>query len=347
MAAVPSALMTAAVYVGDGRIAVEEVPTPEPRPGELLVEVAACGICGSDLHLVFERYARPGAILGHEWSGFVTSAEGAGPGWSGGERVVFNPTPGCGRCRPCRRGRPSVCVQREQSDIREMRGAFAQYVTVSSDNALRIPESLATRAAALAEPTAIAIHAVELADVRPDDRVLVTGGGPVGLLIVAVLRARGVTDITVSEPVAARRERALAVGATRTVVPDDLEEPAVGAIVSGPYAVAFECSGHASAGRRALGQLDYAGTLVFVGTGAEPVSVNHNRMIILELEALGTFNYSAEGFQPALDLLESGALPVDRLIEPEDVGLDGVMEAMERLTRGEIPAKVLVSPEAT
>ena len=100
--------------------------------------------------------------------------------------------------------------------------------TVSAGNALRIPDSLTTRVAALAEPTAIAIHAVELADVRPEDRVLVTGGGPVGLLIVAVLRARGVTDITVSEPVAARREQALAVGAARTVAPRQPGGPGAG-----------------------------------------------------------------------------------------------------------------------
>lgn len=347
MTAVPKGLMTAAVYVGDGRVAVEEVPTPDPGPGELLVEVSECGICGSDLHLVFDRYARPGAILGHEWSGIVASAEGTGPGWSGGERVVFNPTPGCGRCRPCRRGRPSVCLRRQQGDIRDMRGAFAQYLTVSAANVLRIPDSLTMRAAALAEPTAIALHAVELADVRPDDRVLITGGGPVGLIILAVLRARGVTDISVSEPVAARRHLALAVGATRTLGPESLVDPAPGGVVSGSYAVAFECSGRADAAQAALGQLDSAGTLVFVGTGAEPTPVNHNRMIILELEALGAFNYSAEGFQPAIDLLDSGALPVDRLIEAEDVSLVGLMDAMQRLSRGEIAAKVLVNPEVS
>jgi len=339
--------MTAAIYVGDGQIAVEQVPVPEPRSGELLVKVSECGICGSDLHLVFDQYAKPGAILGHEWSGTVISAEGAAADWVTGERVVFNPTPGCGVCRPCRRGRPSVCLNRKQSDIREMRGAFAQYVTVSSANALRIPDSLATRAAALAEPTAIALHAVQLADVRFDDRVLVTGGGPVGLIIVAVLREQGVTDITVSEPVALRRERALAVGAARTIVPDDLVDPASGGIVPGAHAVAFECSGHASAAEQALGQLDYAGTLVFVGTGSKPTRVNHNRMIILELEAVGTFNYSAEGFQPALDLLDRGAMPLDLLIEADDVPLSGVMDAMQRLSRGEIPAKVLVSPEVS
>ncbi len=346
MTAVPTGLMPAAVCVGDGRIAVEEVPIPDPRPGELLVEVSECGICGSDLHLVFDRYVRPGAILGHEWSGIVASCQGAGPGWSGGERVVFNPTPGCGRCRPCRRGRPSVCLGRGSSDMRDMRGAFARYVTVSAANALRIPDSLSTRAAALAEPTAIALHAVELADVQPDDRVLITGGGPVGLIILAVLRARGVTDITVSEPVADRRQRTLAVGARRAVVPEDLVEPGLGSIVSGSYAVAFECSGRAAAARAALGQLDFAGLLVFVGTGAEPTPVNHNRMIVLELEALGAYNYSAQGFQPALDLLD-GALPVELLIEPDDVPLAGVMDAMERLSRGEMSAKVLVNPEVS
>ncbi len=344
MITVPPDQMTAAVYVGDGRIAVEQVPVPEPGPGEFLVEVSECGICGSDLHLVFSKYAKPGAILGHEWSGTVVTDQPAGTGWAG-TRVVFNPTPGCGDCRPCRRGRPSVCLRLEQSDIREMRGAFAQYMTVPSANTLRIPDSLSTRAAALTEPTAIALHAVRLAEVGPDDRVLVTGGGPVGLIIVAVLRAQGVTDITVSEPVEARRDRARAVGAARAVRPDDLGTPPSGRTVPEPYAVAFECSGNASAAEGALGQLDFAGTLVFVGTGSEPTRVNHNRMIILELEALGTFNYSAEGFQPALDLLDSGAMPLSALIEEDDVPLSEVMGAMERLSRGEIPAKVLVKPE--
>jgi len=346
MTAVPG-LMTAAVCSGDGQIEVERVPVPEPSPDEVLVEVAACGICGSDLHLVFDRYARPGAILGHEWSGTVASADRAGGGWSPGDRVVFNPSPGCGTCRPCRRGRPSVCVSRTVADIREMRGAFAQYLTASTTNLARIPDELSLRQAALAEPTAIALHAVGLAGIEADDRVLVTGAGPVGLIITAVLAARGVSDITVSEPVAARRRRAEAVGAARTVEPGDLGVPAAGSIASGAYAAVFECSGRADAAASALAQLDAAGTLVFVGTGPEPVPVNHNRMIVLELEALGAYNYDAAGFRPALQLLEHGGLPLDLLVEAEDVGLHGVMDAMGRLARGEIPAKVLVNPEVS
>jgi threonine dehydrogenase-like Zn-dependent dehydrogenase len=240
-----------------------------------------------------------------------------------------------------------VCLRRPPSNFLDSRGAFCRYKTVAVDNLLLIPDSLSIRAAALAEPTAIALHAVRAGDVGPDDRVLVTGGGPVGLLIVAVLRTQGVTDITVSEPSLIRREQARAVGAARTVTPDALVDPPMGATVTEPYAVAFECSGQASAAERALNQLDYAGSLVIVGTGFEPPRVNQNRMIIFELEIVGAYNYNAEGFGPAVALLDSGLLPLEFLIEPDDIPLDGVMSAMERLSRGEIPRKVLVRPEVS
>jgi len=180
--------------------------------------------------------------------------------------------------------------------------------------------------------------------VRPGDRVLVTGAGPVGLLIIAVLRAQGIDDITVSEPSAVRRQQALDVGAARVVAPDSLEPPPMTLPVAAPFAVAFECSGHASAAEAALGQLDYAGTLVIVGTGFEPPRFNQNRLIIFELEVIGAYNYNDEGFGPAVELLGSGTLPLQALMEPEDIPLSGVMDAMERLARGEIPSKVMVQP---
>ncbi len=342
--------MPAAVYVGDGRIAVEQVPCPEPGPGEVLVEISECGICGSDLHMVLERYAQPGAILGHEWSGTVATAP-SGSGWSPGDRVVGNPAPGCGVCRPCRRGRPSVCLNRATADFAGYRGAFCQYKTVAADSLIRIPDSLPTRVAALAEPTAITLHALRLSDVGPDDRVLVTGAGPVGLLLVAVLRAQGISDITVSEPSAVRRQQALDVGATRVVTPDTLEQPPVTQPVAEPYAVVFECSGQASAAEAGFGQLDYAGTLVIVGTGFEPPRLNQNRMIIFELEVIGAYNYNDEGFQPAVDLLATGTLPFDALIEPDNIplersdGVHGAARSRRDTEQGNGPTEpVLMSP---
>lgn len=305
--------MLASVYVGDDALAVDDVPVPELVPGEVRIEVSHCGICGTDLHLVLEQIARPGTILGHEWAGTIVALGDGVEGWAVGDRVVCGPAPGCGVCRACLRGRPSVCHERPIVDHLAFRGAFARYVRADAARLLRIPDSLSTRVAALTEPVAIAQHAVRLSGVTSNDR-------------------------------ASRRVRALEVGAARVVVPEDLPPGPMGRPVPEPYAVVFECSGKASAAERALDQADFGGTFMFVGTGHEQPRVNHNRVIILELELLGAYNYGTEGWQPALDLLASGALPVDALIDADDVFLDGLLPAMERLAAGEIPAKVMVRP---
>jgi 2-desacetyl-2-hydroxyethyl bacteriochlorophyllide A dehydrogenase len=338
--------MPAAVYVGNGEITVRDLTIPTLGPSDALVEVSHCGICGTDLHLVLEKYARPDSILGHEWAGTIAAVGDDVQGWEIGARVVQNPTLGCGECRACKRGRPSVCLRREPPDLLDFtHGAFCRYKVVPSARLLRVPDSLSTRAAALTEPTAIAIHTVNLSGAQPGDRVLVTGGGPVGLLTTAVLRARGIDDVTVSEPAPLRRERARAVGASRVIEPGDLPRAPMGRPVAEPYTIAFECSGNAAAAESAFDQLDYAGTLVFVGTGHEMPRINHNRAIVLELTIIAAFNYDIEGFAPALELLASGRLPLDALIEADDVLLDDVLATMHRLAAGELPGKVMVRPE--
>ncbi len=341
------AVMPAAVYVGGGRLEVHDVPVPVPGPSEVVVAVSHCGICGTDLHLVLEEYARPGSVLGHEWSGTVAAVGTEVDGWAIGAPVVADAVPGCGDCRACRKGRPAVCLRRETPDFLSSRGAFSRFVVVPAARLLRIPDGLALRAAALTEPTAIAIHTVRLSGATSRDRVLVTGAGPVGLLTTAVLVANGVTDITVSEPSPVRRARALDVGAARVLAPDALPRAPMAGTVPEPFTVVFECSGHADAAESAVDQLDYAGTLVFVGTGRAHPRVNHNRMIVLELTAIGAYNYDAEGFGPALELLASGRLPLDALIESDDVLLDAVLPTMHRLAAGELPGKVMVRPEVT
>jgi 2-desacetyl-2-hydroxyethyl bacteriochlorophyllide A dehydrogenase len=235
-------------------------------------------------------------------------------------------------------------LRRTPADLLSFRGAFCEYLTVGAERLARIPSQLSTRGAALTEPTAIAIHTVNLAGVAPEDRVLITGAGPVGLLTIAVLRSRGMDDITVTEPSPVRRARALAVGATRAVDPKTLARAPMGRPVDEPYTVAFECSGRASAAEAALDQLDYAGTMMLVGTGREFPRVNHNRAIVLELTIMGAYNYDADGFGPALELLASATMPLDLLVEPDDVPLSGLLATMEALSRGEIPGKVLVNP---
>jgi 2-desacetyl-2-hydroxyethyl bacteriochlorophyllide A dehydrogenase len=340
--------MLAAVYVGEGALEVQALPVPELGPGEALIEVSHCGICGTDLHLVLERYARPGSVLGHEWAGTIVALGAHIGDWEMGARVVLDPAPGCGECRACTRGRPAVCLRREPPDLLDFsRGAFCRYKVAPAARLVRVPDTLSTRAAALTEPTAIALHTVNLARVTPDDRVLVTGGGPVGLLTTAVLRSRGVREIVVSEPAPARRARALAVGASSVVAPGELARAPMGRPVDAPFTVAFECSGHGAAAESALDQLDYAGTFVFVGTGSTPPRVNHNRVIVMEQTLIGAYNYDAQGFRPALELLASGVLPLDLLIEPVDIHLDEVQSTMHRLAAGELPGKVMVTPDVS
>jgi (R,R)-butanediol dehydrogenase/meso-butanediol dehydrogenase/diacetyl reductase len=338
--------MTAAVYTGHGAMAVEHRPIPEPAAGQVRIEVARCGICGTDLHLVLEHYARPGSVLGHEWCGRIAELGDGIDGWAVGDRVVAGPRDGCGECRACRTGRPAVCRQRGPSEYFSPDGAFAEYVLVDASRLVAVPDVVDDRAAALTEPLAVVLHALTLAAPLPADRVLVTGAGPLGLLVVAALRARGVENVTVSEPAPLRRIQAEKVGARRTLEPVDLPEPPMGEPVADAYDIAFECSGRADAATAALDQLDRAGILVALGTGSEAPRFNHNRMIVLELTAIGSYNYDDRGFDDALALLASGLLPVDDLLDPDDVALDGVFDAIVGSAAGRRRGKVLVDPSA-
>ena len=336
--------MDASVYVGDGVLEVQQVEVPSPGPGDVLVEVGQCGICGTDVHLVLERIARPGTVLGHEWAGTIAAVGDEVRDWEVGDRVVCGPTPGCGTCRACRSGRPSVCLDRPLTDHLDFRGAYARYVVAPADQLLAIPDRLSIREAALVEPTAVALHAVTLSGVSTDDRVLVTGAGPVGLLVTAVLHAQGVHDVTVSEPSPIRRAHASKVGAARVVEPHELPHSRMGAPVDEPFSIVFECSGRADAAEAAIDQLDFAGTCVLVGTGHDLPRINHNRVIVLENTIIGSYNYDAGGFAPALALLASGAMPLDVLAEPVDVSLDELPDALRRCAAGELPGKVMVRP---
>jgi (R,R)-butanediol dehydrogenase/meso-butanediol dehydrogenase/diacetyl reductase len=337
--------MRAAVYLEREKLAVEERPLPELGPTEVLLQVSHCGVCGTDLHLVMEGWGSPGSIGGHEYSGRIVALGSAVTGWELGQPVVGGPDPGCGSCRPCRSERPGLCESRGSPGVGGFQGAFAEFVKVDASQLLGLPEGLGMRDAALAEPLAVALHGITLSGVSPGDRVLVAGAGPIGALTVAALRARGVEDVTVSEPREVRRRLAGKLGAARVVEPDVLEIPAMPfARVADPYDAAFECSGSPRAFRAALAQLDRTGRLVILGTGMEKPRLDANRVLLNELVVTGAYNYDANGFEAALGLLASGRLPTGLLIEGEDVTLDGLLDAMRGLVAGRIAGKVLVDP---
>lgn len=339
--------MRAAVYQAPRVIEVQDIPIPELGPDDVLVEIDYCGVCGSDLHFVIEGWSAPGRVHGHEWSGRIVALGSAVDGWQVGDHVVGGPTP-CGECRWCKSGRTSLCRNDVISEdiVNAGVGAYAQYHVAQARQMHRIPDGLSQRAAALTEPLAVAIHGITRSAAQPGDRVLVTGGGPIGLLTVAALRAMGIDDITVSEPQAPRRDRAARVGARVVVEPTELPDvpPMPMSIVDEPYDAAIECSGNPAAMETALGLLNPAGTLVLSGTGMRRPKFDQNRILLLELVVTGAYNYDDGGFETALQMLASGVLPIDDLAEPDDVPLDGLLTAMEGLAAGEITRKVMVNP---
>ena len=339
--------MPVAVYRGPGQVEVEDRPVPSPGPGQVLVEVDHCGICGSDLHLVLEGWGKPGTVAGHEFSGVVRVLGEAVERWSPGQWVVGGPSPKCGRCRRCLEGKPSQCEERRSSPVDHMDGAFARYVVCDARALRAIPEGLDPRHAALAEPLAVALHGITRGRIEAGEDVMVFGAGPIGALAVAALVAKGGHRVTVVEPGEARRRLATALGADAVVEPGDLEtfprwEPE--RIAAGAVDVVLECSGKQAAMEAGLHQLRRGGRLVLVGAGMEQPTLDPNRMLLNELEICGSFVYDADGFERALELLASGAIPVDVLVDDTDVPLDGLPAAFEGLHSGRIAGKVMVVP---
>jgi (R,R)-butanediol dehydrogenase/meso-butanediol dehydrogenase/diacetyl reductase len=339
--------MRAAVYRGDRRIDVDELPVPEPGDTDVVVEVSHCGICGSDLHVFVDGWGAPGSTGGHEWSGVVTTVGGDVEGWKPGDRVVGGPDGGCGECEACTQGRGNLCAGRGRAGVDPHQGAFARYVKASQRALYRIPDELDLRTAALTEPLAVALHQIDRSHAAPGDSVLVTGAGPIGLLTVAALAALGVDDVTVSEPAPRRRERAAAVGAKHAVSPDELP-PAPQLpmdVIDAPFDAAIDCSGRAEAMEHALALLRRGGRLVLSGTGMKRPRIDSNRVILNELVVTGAVEYVPDDYHRALELLARGALPTDELIEPDDVPLAGMQDAVARLAAGELAGKVLVVPQ--
>ncbi len=344
MTALPDA-MRVAVYRQRGELDVEERPVPEVGAHDVLLEVSHCGICGSDIHFVLEGWGQPGAVEGHEYAGRVVAVGESVTDWAVGDEVVGGPSPRCGECEYCRAGRPSLCVGRNTPGMSvHADGAFAEYTLVDERALRRVPDGMSLRSAALAEPLAVALHGLTRGGVRAGQRLLVTGAGPIGALSVAAARARGVTDIVVSEPHPRRRALAERLGAV-AVEPDTLVAPrSPGDVVAEPFDVALECSGHAVAMEAALAQLKRGGTLVFVGAGIKPPRLDANRILLNELVVTGAFVYDADGFERALELLANPEFPADLLIEPDDVSLDGLFDALVGLHDGALAAKVMIVP---
>lgn len=309
--------MKAARVQAGGKLRVEEVPRPEPGPGEVLVRVAYCGICGSDIHMLASGMLPEGCIIGHELSGRVAAVGEGVQGWQAGDAVVVLPIDPCFACAPCRRGDTQVCVEMAPRGygLGGNPGGFAEFMRVKPSMLFRIPEGLGLREAALNEPWAVAVHGVNLAGFPVGGRALVLGGGPIGLMTLFALRAAGASEVFVSEPDARRADRVRAAGADRVIDPSrESVEAAVRAPDGALPGAVFDCAGTETSVQEAVSLADHHGRVVVLGVCMGNVSLFPFTGFMREASVTFSFAYRYREFGQALRLLARGAVDAGAVV---------------------------------
>ncbi len=328
--------------LGPGQVELRRHKVPEPRPGELLVAIRAATTCGTDVK-VFKRGGHPRMLVvptpfGHEMSGVIVHVGDGVEGWTMGDEVIVANSAPCGSCDFCLRGRENLC-----RDLHYLNGAFAEYVIVPNRfvprSIYRKPTTLPFELAALSEPLACVIHGLETAALPTRSDVLVIGGGPIGLLFVAMLAAAG-HSVTLADPHESRLETGQALGATQTLAArrdghDTQRLRVLGGSGEGFDAV-IEATGSPAAWEMGIGVVRTGGSLLLFG-GCAPgtsVSLDTHRTHYHELTLRGAYHHRPATFVRAIDALASGAFDA-RLLVSGTCGLDGVENALHSMDRRE------------
>lgn len=321
---------------GPGELRVEETSAPVPGPGELLVDVSVVGICGSDVHGFTGTNGRrpPGTVMGHEFGGRVAAV---GPGQDddlAGAVVSINPVVSCGACDLCVAGLPNLCrTRRLYGCTPELPGAFAEQVVVAARNAVRMPEGTVGTRVALVEPLSVGAHAAGLANIGAGDRVLVIGGGPIGIGA-ALAAARHTEQVTVSEPEEHRRALLAELGLT-AVDPQEVR--------AGEANVVLECVGYPQTMQAAMTASRPQAAIVLVGLAQESLPVDAAAIVMGERRILGSAVYTPSDFADVAAWVAGTALPLERMIQ-EHTDLEGLPETFDRYANHTLTAvKTLVS----
>lgn len=338
--------MPAATYIGNNTINVVESTQGAPGPGQVQIDVAYTGICGTDLHILHgnmdSRVSLP-AVIGHEMSGRISALGEGVKGWSTGDPVTVMPLDWCGDCPACKAGHEHICHNLNFIGI-DSPGSLQKQWNVPENVLVRLPESLRLDHAALVEPVAVAVHDVRRAGINPGEKAVVIGGGPIGVLIATVARHAG-AEVVVLELDSDRRamieELGFEVLDPRTT--DQVEW--VTSWTGGAGAdVVFEVSGAAPAVLGATSLAKVRGRLVVVAIHPQPRPIDLQRVFWRELTVLGARVYERRDFETAVTLLADGVIPAEKLITGT-VPLEQTSEAFTRLSAGDA-MKILVDCQA-
>ncbi|MGI8686333.1 MAG: zinc-dependent alcohol dehydrogenase [Acidimicrobiales bacterium] len=336
--------MRAAAIGPHGRLEIVDKPEPEPGPGEVVVAVERCGICGSDLHLRESGLLPAGAVLGHEFGGPVVVGAPDGDGPAVGTLVAVLPARRCGTCDACTSGRSNLCPLQLPTSmgLGWRNGGYAEQVVVPSSSCHPVPPQTTPAQAALAEPYAVALHALARSRVAGDTdlAVAVLGAGSVGLMCVAALARAGVARIAVAEPRPSRASAARTMGAVAVERAGD-----VARALGRPPDVVFEATGAVEAPAQAVETASVGGQVVLLGVGAPggQVAMPGLLWVVKEVDVAPSIAYTDAEYAEAVSAVAIGAADTvaaaahhRRLADAE--------EAFDDLRRPDGPVKVLLDP---
>lgn len=353
------ATMRAAVWHGRQDIRVEDVPLPAaPPPGWVQIRVDWCGICGSDLHEyvagpVFIPVEKPHpltgiqgqCILGHEFSGEIVKLGAGVSGFVPGERIAADACQHCGTCYYCRSGLYNLCEKLAFTGLMN-NGAFAELVNVPAELLYKLPADFPAEAGALIEPLAVGMHAVKKAGSLLGQNVVVVGAGTIGLCTIMCARAAGAAQVIALEMSSARKAKALEVGASLVLDPQECDALAeIRARTHGLGAdVSFECIGNKHTAKLAIDVIRNAGKSVLVGIFEEPSAFNFFELVSTEKQVIGALAYNGE-FADVIAFIADGRLNVEPLITGR-IGLEDIVgRGFEELVNNkEHNVKIIVSP---
>ena len=341
--------MKANVFLGNERFELRELPVPEPGDTDVLIRVAACGVCGTDVHIFHgdkgSAEVVPPVVLGHEFSGVIVKTGKAVSMFHEGDHVSVDPNIYCGRCRLCRTGRKQLCENLYAIGVNRD-GGFAEYCSVPETQCYRFDDTIPLRYAAMTEPLACCIHGIERAGVRPGSTVLVIGGGAIGLMMVQLAKLSGAAKVLLSEPIAFRRETGLKVGADAAVDPRsaDLSDSVRETFGGDGADMIIECVGIPAVSQQALQTASRGSTVLLFSVPKTGTSVplSLDDVYGKELTVMGSM-INPDTHAKAAALINSGRIDLESIIThtyPLAKLYDAVL-----MQQGNESLKVIVEPQ--
>ena len=340
--------MRAAVFQGSGKpLVIDRVADPAPGPGQVVIRVHRCGICGSDLHMAGSHSFsfQPGDVPGHEFAGEVVALGAHAEGVKIGDRVAVLPFLSCGKCKPCLAGQPAGCVTKQMHGSFGVRGGYAEYVLADARWCVQLPKSLGFDDGALVEPLAVSLRAVQASAIRAGDRVLVIGAGAIGIAAAYWARQSGAGRVAVSATSSRREAMARAVGADAFIVPEEGRDlfSQTGEALGGEADIVIDCAGVPGSLDLAVSAVRSDGLISAPGVCWSPDKFTPMMAMIKEVTIKFTFVYDLRQFEFAIGALDSGRVEPRAMIT-DVVSLNDAPHAFEGLKQRNNHCKVQIAP---